>query len=203
MEDISQIIEKVDSVYKPDVEQYLNLSRETQIWLTGLPPEQEWILGVSQSDAYKAYAKEHGTAYKETRKEEPPTKGQVLLELMQRAHGGLDAMETGELIWGGGKEAIRSVNPSSKESLLEAFRQVNARLVDVVLKTPPDKEIVQRDKQTGEVKRRFTALEALHDIVRHEQKHIDLGRVLLDAAQAMFPSEVSATFKQTPVKTEA
>ena len=203
-EDLKTLAEKVPVAYKDRLAEYLALSAHHKAWLQKLPQEQEWILAYSEADAFRALAAAKGHEYKGNRKApEPPTKGKELLELAQRRHTAVDAIETGEIKWGSGGGRIADVDPTSMTAIINALDTADRRLLEALITTPADKPIVQKDKD-GNVTRTFTALDAVGDLSAHERDHYDLGRTLLDGANSVFPPyPVSKTMPQTPVETQA
>lgn len=198
-EDVSSVTERVDVAYRADLAEYLTVSRANEAWLTKLRGGMEWMLEKTEADAWKALADSERLTYIPEREEKPPTKGREFLELAQRRHTAATAMVVGELIWGSGYFQIRGVDPTSISSLTQGLSASTSRLIEVLAVTPPEKRIVQRNTH-GEVARELTAQQALKDLVGHERQHLDLGRILLDGATAIFPSSYQRTAPQTPVR---
>ncbi len=203
LEPLSALVEKVPAAYKDKLNEYLALSAHHKAWFERLPAEQEWILGHSEADAWEALARERGIAYEGNRAEpSPPTKGKEILELAQRRYSAVDAMESGEMKWGSGNARIHEVDSTSMQAIIDALDAADRRLVEALIVTPSDKEIIQRDRN-GNITRTFSALEALGDLVNHERDHYDMGRTLLDGAMSVFPPyPFSKTMPQTPVSSE-
>lgn len=202
-ENLTSLIEKVPAGYKERLTEYLALSAHHKAWFGKLPPEQQWILRFSEADAFRALAAAKGIEYKGNRADPPPpTKGKEILELAQRRHTAVDAMETGEMRWGSGNSRIQDVDSTSIQAITEALDSADRRVIETLVVTPVDKQIIQKDKD-GNITRTFTAIDALGDLVTHEKDHYDMGRTLLDAASSMFPAyPASKTMPQVPVPNE-
>ncbi len=182
-----------------ELRRFLNLAQNNDAWVEHLPPQQAWMLGFKESDAWQALAEKQGVEYKSNRVEEPPTKGQELLELAQRRHTAADAIETGELTWGSGQRFVAEVDTASAEALLTAMQGATVRLVDLLTDNWGIKRVVQRDNK-GEIVQVLDSIVVLKQLADHEQRHQDLGRILFDGAKAIFPPTYKFTIPQTPLK---
>ena len=195
--ELTELIERLPLEYKEEVAKLLELIKLNEAWLEVFPPEQQWMLQYSFASSFRALAKEEGHEYVETRKEEPPTLGQNFLELASRRHTATQALETGELVYGSGNENVKGVNTNSAQSILTASHEATRTLLKVLFNTPPDKNILHRSKK-GEIDRQFSVLEVLRQVTQHEQRHLDLGRIVFDGARALFPPTYIYAGPQTP-----
>lgn len=180
------------------LKRYFQLANRNEAWVVNLPPEQAWMLAFRESDAWQALAEKQGIEYRPNRVEEPPTKGQELLELAQRRHTAVDAIETGILKWGSGQRFIAEVDSRSPEAILGALQGATARLTDVLTDYYPVR--IKQLNTKGEVTRELTSVDVLRELADHEERHQDLGRILFDGAKALFPPTYQFTMPQTPLK---
>src|SRR3989344_9614102 len=183
---INGLVEKLNPEFRPVIERFLDRSQTPYDFLAALPPEQTWMLTFSYADAFRALAQSQGISYVATRDESPPpTLGQEFLELVQRCHTAANAIESGELQWGLGWNQVQDVDSTSPHAILEAMQVANIRLLEALLTQNPLNEIVQKKGDT--VVRKMTVLQALEELIKHEELHRDVGRHTLDAASAVFP----------------
>lgn len=183
---INTLTEKLNPEFKPVIKRFLDRTQTPYDFLAALPPEQAWILTFSFADAFKALAEQRSITYVATRDESPPpTLGQEFLELVQRRHTAVNAIGNGELQWGSGWNQIQNVDSASPDAILKSMQDANIRLLEALLSKSPQDGIVQ--KQGDRVIRNLTVMQALEDLIRHEELHRDVGRHVLDAALAAFP----------------
>lgn len=198
-EDLTSLAERVNEAYKEPLAEFLRLSAANQAWLESLPLSQQWMLSFSEFDAWKALAKSQEIPFRGNREAPaPPAKGEEFVELAQRRHTTADAMQTGELVWGSGGIHVKGTDPTSIPDIIKAMQAANLRLVETLISTLPNRQIVQKNSKTGEVQRTLTALDALKELNMHEQNHADLGRIMLDGANSVFPASYTRTMPQTP-----
>lgn len=188
----ASLLEQLPAEYKPLIEQYLIAAKNSEDWLEYFPKGMEWLLKTSWADLAKAYAKENGLPYEETRQEPTPTIGNQILELAQRRHTATNALipsqsgEPGEMKWGSGWEQVKEVDTASPEAILGAYRDATDRMLQTLTTTPITRDIVQKDWKTGQVSRHLTPQDVIKELTAHEQRHADMFRIVFDTLTAPF-----------------
>jgi len=188
---VSSVLEKLPTEYRPLVEQYLSAAANNEDWLENFPRKMEWIFEISWSDLAKEFAKSKKLLYQETRKEPTQTIGYQIAELVQRRHTAINALipkqsgEPAEFMWGSGWKQVD--NNFSAKGLLRTYRDATDRLLQTLITTPTNRDIVQKDWKTGQITRHLTPLDVIKELTAHEVGHTDMFRILFDTLTAPFP----------------
>ena len=186
------LLNKIDRRYRANLEDYLRAAKNNEDWLKTFPEEMQWLLRASPHDLVYEYALEMGLPFTPTRKELSPTFGNQFLELAQRRHTAVNALQTGELKWGSGweqiEEEVSDVNRPTIKKTIDVYGRATGRLLVQLLTTPFDKDIVERDERMGQIVHNLKPLDIIIGLKEHEKSHLEMFRIVFDGVLSPFPS---------------